>query len=103
MGSLTRIKEVRLGDLDSPEAWKATVDEEHLHGDVRLNVRLGQERDDVSTGEVLDRLLIAFLHDHLEGLAHGHDSVRVTAVHDRLLERRKPLPRITTMMMSSRT
>ncbi len=40
----------RLGHLDGTESREGSVDEEHFDRNVRLNVRLGQERDHFAAG-----------------------------------------------------
>src|SRR5947209_10163758 len=78
-----------LGDLDRAEALEWAVDEEDLHRDVGLDMRLAEEREDLAARELLDRLLVAHGHHALEVLTHGDDAIGLAAVHDRLLERRE--------------
>src|ERR1700690_3295589 len=58
IGSLEpRPMSVLLGlcDLNRAEAVEWAIDEEDLHRDVRLDVCLAQEREDLATCELLDR------------------------------------------------
>jgi hypothetical protein len=47
---------------------------------------------------LLDRVLVTVSQHALEVLAHVDDAAGLAAVHDRLLQGVKPLPRITTTM-----
>ena len=46
-------------DLDGPEAFEWAVDEEDLHRDIRLDVGLAEEREDLAAGELLDCVLVS--------------------------------------------
>src|SRR5438874_10589140 len=78
-----------LYELQCAEAFEWAVDEEDLHRDVGLDVGLAEEREDLTSGELFDRLLVALGHNALEVLAHGDDAVGLATVHDRLLQRRE--------------
>ena len=48
-----------LVDLNGSEAFERAVDEEDLHRDIRLDVGLAQERDELATGELLDCVMVS--------------------------------------------
>src|SRR3981081_597608 len=78
---------LRLDDFDRAESRKWPVDEEDLHGDVGLDVRLGEKGNDPATGELFDGVAVSLGHHVLELLSHRYDPGRLAAVHDRLLQR----------------
>ena len=50
-------------------------------------MRLGDEREHLAVGQLLDHVLVALSHHLLEVLAHSDDVGAVARVHHRLLER----------------
>ncbi len=46
------------GDLDCAEAYEWAVDKGDLHRDVGLDMHLAEEREDLSAGQLFDRLLV---------------------------------------------
>src|SRR2546428_3736823 len=75
-------------DLDGAEPFQRAIDEENLHRDVGLDVRLAEEREDLAAGQRFDLLPVLRRHHALEVLTHRNNAIRLAAVHDRLLARR---------------
>src|ERR1700733_763713 len=72
--------------LNGAKTIERAVDEEDLHGDVGLDVRLAEKGEYLAAGERFDGALVAGGHDALEVLPHGDHAVGLAAVHDGLLE-----------------
>src|SRR3954453_16645178 len=78
---------VRCGDLERATVVEGPVDEEDLHRDVRVDVRLAQERDDVTAGELFDLRAVAVGHHALELVTQRDNAIGPRVVHHRLLQR----------------
>src|SRR5438128_4827191 len=59
---------LEVGELQFAEAFARAVDEGDLHSDIGLDVGLAEEREDLASGELFDRLLVAPGHHELEVL-----------------------------------
>src|ERR1019366_1814535 len=99
---------LRLGYLNGAEPGQRAIHEEHLDGDVRLHMRLGDKGDNIAPCELSDRVPVALGH-HALAITRWKSSRMATTRFGSPLSMIvcssgvKPLPRITTTMMSSST
>ena len=89
------------GHLDGPEAGERAVDEEDLHRDVGLHVSLTEKREHLASGQRLDRLSVprAITRWKSSRMAITRSGWPLSMIV--CSSGVKPLPRITTTMMSS--
>ena len=85
------VHSLRLDDFDRAESREWPVHEEHLDRDVGVDVRLGEKRNDLTTGELFDRVA--------RWRAQGSTHPRITVLS---LETRRPHTRLVWWSRSTR-